>query len=166
LRREDLPHRVRWLNDPEIREGLGRATWATMAEETRWWEGLRRRRDEVSFAIRDEAGVLIGNCGLRNIHRWRRTAVLGLFIGEKTHWRRGYGREALTLLLAHAFRDLGLERVTLAVRKDNVRAVGLYRAAGFRVDSEGEEDLFRDGHLHPVLRMSLRAEDFPSPSTG
>lgn len=160
LTRQDLPDRIRWLSDPSIAEGVGRVGPPTLVQETRWWEGLDRRDSELSLVIEDEEGVSIGNAGLRNIH-WRRgVATLGFFIGERSRWRRGYGREALDLLLGYAFRDLGLREVLLTVQKDNAAAVGLYEAVGFRTVTERMEDVFRDGRWRPVLHMHLTASDW------
>lgn len=89
-----------------------------------------RRSDRATFGIYDESGAYIGTAELYEVRGV--TATLGIIIGEKTHWNRGYGPEAMHALLGHAFRDLGLEQVRLSTFGDNTRAQAAFRKVGFR----------------------------------
>lgn len=89
-----------------------------------------RRRDRATFGIFDEHGEYIGTCELYDIRRDQ--ATLGIIIGEKSHWNRGYGPEAVRALLSHAFDDLGLDRVVLNTYGDNERAQIAFAKVGFR----------------------------------
>ena len=89
-----------------------------------------RRTDRETFGIFDEEGAYIGTIELYDVRD--ASATLGIIIGEKTHWNRGYGPEAIQALLGYAFGDLGLERVKLSTFADNVRARAAFRKAGFR----------------------------------
>ena len=88
-----------------------------------------RRADRETFGIFDERDAYIGTIELYDVRR--ASATLGIIIGEKTHWSRGYGPEAIHALLEYAFDDLGLERVTLSTFADNARARAAFRKAGF-----------------------------------
>lgn len=89
-----------------------------------------RRSDRATFGIYDETGAYIGTAELYELRG--ATATLGIIIGEKTHWSRGYGPEAIHALLGHAFHDLGLENVRLSTFGDNERAQAAFRKVGFR----------------------------------
>lgn len=89
-----------------------------------------RRSDRATFGIFDEAGAYIGTAELYELRG--ATATLGIIIGEKSHWNRGYGPEAVHALLGHAFRDLALEKVRLSTFGDNERAQAAFRKVGFR----------------------------------
>ena len=69
------------------------------------WEAAGDDPDSVNFAIgaNDAAGRLIGQCGLYRHDHFGRTVELGITIGARDHWGRGYGREAVGLLVDHAF---------------------------------------------------------------
>jgi len=75
---------------------------------------------KIEFAI-EAGGAYIGRCGLYNIDRTARHAELGIGIGDKEYWGRGYGREAVGLLLDYAFRFRNLRRVWLEVYAANER---------------------------------------------
>lgn len=89
-----------------------------------------RRPDRATFGIFDEAGDYIGTVELYDIGAQR--ATLGIIIGEKTHWGRGYGPEAMEALLSYAFDTLHLERVVLSTFGDNLRAQAAFKKVGFR----------------------------------
>jgi RimJ/RimL family protein N-acetyltransferase len=61
---------------------------------------------------------------------------VGIVLGEKDCWGKGYGPEALRLLLGYAFKDLGLRRIVLHVHRRNYRAIRAYKKVGFTESSE------------------------------
>lgn len=65
-------------------------------------------------------------------------ATLGIIIGEKSCWGRGYGTLACRAVLDHAFSSLGLERVKLSTFEHNWRARRAFEKAGFRLERIGE----------------------------
>jgi len=83
------------------------------------------------FVIENEESRPIGTCGLRGIERSTGTATLGIMIGEKQAWGRGYGTAAVKALLRHAFEELGLTEVRLSCHVDNTRALRCYEKSGF-----------------------------------
>ena len=87
------------------------------------------RRDRETFGILDETGAYIGTIELYDIRY--DVATLGIIIGEKSHWSRGYGPEAITALLEFAFGALGLSRMRLSTFGDNLRAQQAFKKVGF-----------------------------------
>jgi RimJ/RimL family protein N-acetyltransferase len=88
-----------------------------------------RRSDRRTYGIHDELGEFIGLLELYDLSRT--SATLGIIIGERSHWNRGYGPEAIAAVLAVAFRELRLEQVKLTTFADNLRAQAAFRKAGF-----------------------------------
>lgn len=88
-----------------------------------------RRADRETFGIFDENATYIGTVELYDIRY--SSATLGIIIGEKTHWGRGYGPEAISALLEHAFITLGLDEVRLSTFGDNLRAQAAFKKIGF-----------------------------------
>ena len=110
---------------------------------------------EQLFAILDEAGALIGRTGLFAIDLRRGSAELGIVIGERDHWGRGYGRDAVGALVDFGFGALGLERISLFTFPTNRRAQRAFEAAGFR----GLRQLRRfslERGTHTELEMEIR----------
>lgn len=163
IERADIPNFVRWFNDPEVRRFLLRHRPLSQAEEERWFEEQLSRTDTLILAIEVQVGeewVHIGNIGLHRIDLKNRTATLGIVIGEKAFWGKGYGREALRVLLRYAFFELGLHRVELETFAFNERALRCYRAVGFKEVGVRRQALFRDGAFHDLILMDLLAEEF------
>jgi RimJ/RimL family protein N-acetyltransferase len=89
-----------------------------------------RRHDRETYGIFDETNTYIGTVELYDIRY--SSATLGIIIGERSHWSRGYGPEAIHALLEYAFKTLGLERVRLHTFGDNLRAQNAFKKVGFR----------------------------------
>lgn len=89
-----------------------------------------QRLDRATFGIFDERDDFIGTTELYDVRAGRGT--LGIIIGEKTHWSRGYGPEAMHALLGYAFGHLGLQLVMLETFGDNERAQTAFKKVGFR----------------------------------
>lgn len=88
-----------------------------------------RRADRETFGIFDEHDDYIGTIELYDLNG--SYATLGIIVGERSHWGRGYGPEAVQALLMYAFDVLGLERIRLSTFADNVRAQAAFKKTGF-----------------------------------
>lgn len=171
LERTDLPHFVRWFNDPEVRQGLSRYLPLSMAEEEIWFENILKREAierPLGIEVKSEhmpsnkgeeqlqpGWTLIGNAGFFNIDWRNRSAELGIMIGEKTCWNKGFGSETLRLLLRHGFTTLNLHRIYLRVYEDNPRAIRAYQKSGFTLEGRLRQAEFHDGQYHDVLVMGV-----------
>jgi RimJ/RimL family protein N-acetyltransferase len=85
-----------------------------------------------SLAIEDNGGRHIGNVMYYNIDTLRREAEIGITIGEREFWNRGYGADAVRALAQHIFRVTGFRRVYLKTLDWNRRAQRSFEKAGFR----------------------------------
>ncbi|MDZ7705574.1 MAG: GNAT family N-acetyltransferase [Trueperaceae bacterium] len=88
-----------------------------------------RRSDRATYGVFDDLGDYIGTIELYDLGRT--TATLGIIIGERTHWGKGYGTEAIRALLTYAFEGLGLELIKLNTFADNLRAQAAFKKVGF-----------------------------------
>lgn len=161
--REDVAKFHKWINDPEVTRGLALYLPMSMADEENWFDNLSKRDpNEKPLAIeirKGKAWKLIGNCGVFGIELTHRSGELGIMIGNKSEWDKGYGSEAMTLLLRHTFETLNLNRAFLRVYADNVRAVRSYEKAGFVLEGRLREAVYKHGKYDDVLIMSvLRSE--------
>jgi diamine N-acetyltransferase len=123
---------------------------------------LKRPPHEHPFVIEVREGDKwrpIGNCGFHNLD-WRcRSAEVGIMIGEKNYWNRGYGTDAMRLLLKHGFGTLNLNRIYLYVYQNNPRAIRTYEKAGFVHEGVRRQAAYKDGQYIDILMMSvLRSE--------
>jgi RimJ/RimL family protein N-acetyltransferase len=157
--RADLPLFVEWLNDPEVRRGLMLHLPLSIAEEEQWFENmLASPQDErpLVIEVKEEDGwLMIGNSSFHNLDWRNRNAELGIFIGDKSYWDRGYGTEVMQLLLKHGFNTLNLHLVYLRVYEDNQRAIRAYEKVGFVHDGRLRQMIYKDGKFLDVLFMSV-----------
>lgn len=152
-----------WLNDPEIQHFQGgRYPWSLAAEE----EWMRTRTtapltfSDVSLAIDTRDGRHIGTTGLRGAFPENREATLGIMIGDKDYWSKGFGADAVTALLRFAFTEMNLHRVELEVFADNNRGIACYRKCGFVEEVRRRQYRFRSGHWVDELTMGILRDEF------
>ena len=145
--RGDLPTFVRWFNDPEATQFLLRGPPMSLEEEEQWYADMLKREDRV-FCIETMEGKLIGNIGIMQLDWTNRRAEIGVMIGEKEYWSRGYGTEAITLLLRYMFEELNLERVGLFATRPTCGRSAATRSAASAVEGKLRHHLFRNGALH------------------
>lgn len=159
LEREHLPRCVNWFNDPEVTRFLARETPLTMEQEERWYKDYRAKIDEEIYAIEVE-GRHIGNIGLHSIDRTNRKANVGIVIGEKEYWSKGFGADAMTTALRYAFGALGLHKVNLDVIEYNARALHLYEKCGFVQEGVRRDEILKRERYVNLIRMSILEEEF------
>lgn len=157
-------------SDTEILHGywsdLGMATRAsnrpprtyTVEATQAMFDGFAKQEDMVRFVIEVDDEV-VGDCSLHDIDTHNRTCDVGISIG-RPHWSKGYGQEALRLLVDFAFRHHNMHRVALEALADDPRAVGCYRKVGFVEEGRLRQRDWRDGEYHDVLIMGILDEEW------
>jgi len=116
-------------------------------------------RDGATFAIEVD-GKYIGGCGLFGFSETDRTAELGIGIGDKAYWNKGYGREAVGLLLDYAFRLRNWRRVWLRVWGNNERGIRAYRACGFVEEGRLRDHVWSAGAYYDLVVMGILREEW------
>jgi RimJ/RimL family protein N-acetyltransferase len=165
ISRENLPVYKRWFRVYETQRLLGQLPVPVTDEfEEDWYDAMSRRtgRGEVySFSIRTLADdELIGNCSLFDVNHKNRRAELGIVIGEKEYWGRGYGTDAMSVLLRFGFDELNLHRVELQVYDFNPRGIRAYEKLGFVHEGRRREVVWREGAYHDMLLMSILEDEW------
>jgi RimJ/RimL family protein N-acetyltransferase len=84
-----------------------------------------------------------------------RTAWLGIGIGEPEYRGRGYGTDAMRLLVGYGFRELDLHRIQLGVLANNPRAIRCYEKVGFVREMVRRAEIYRDGQRIDAIYMGL-----------
>jgi diamine N-acetyltransferase len=164
LRRDDHRISVAWRNDPAVRDYIMGYRFPVTAEmEADWVERVLKDqgRTRLVLAIEDlRDGALVGFVYLSDIDWISRTAEFGILIGDKSRQGRGFGHEALELIVAHAFGVMGLERIFLRVAAYNRPAIQLYRRFGFVDEGRMRRHVLLANRRHDVLLMGLLRSEF------
>lgn len=163
VEREDVKKYYEWVNDPEVTRHLSLYLPMSTVDEENWFDGLAKRSQAekpLAIEIKDGNGWrMIGNCGVFDIDPVGRMAELGIMLGEKQEWGKGYGTEVMSLLVRHCFETLNLNRVFLRVYGENSRARRAYQKAGFVEEGRMREAVYKHGKYDDVILMSvLRSE--------
>ena len=132
----DAPNDYRWRTDAELAHYDAARPFAAT-----YHDYLALYRDELSYpspyrhslAIEDLDGRHIGNAMYYNIDTVRREAEIGITIGERDYWGRGYGADAVKTLVISIIEATGFRRVYLKTLDWNTRAQRAFERAGFRV---------------------------------
>jgi [ribosomal protein S5]-alanine N-acetyltransferase len=154
---EELLKRYRWSLDDELQYWSGSLPGGRTYEQFCETVGQRdwpRDGRRISYAILDLDDRLIGMVSCYNIERDRGMGELGVYIGDKPLWSRGYGSDAIIAFARHLFADLGFRSVYLHTYESNVRAQRSYDRVGFIRQAVRRRYSPRIGY-HDEVRMSL-----------
>jgi RimJ/RimL family protein N-acetyltransferase len=113
------------------------------------------------FSIRTLADDrLVGGTDIEVVNWNGRDAFVAIFIGDRNDWGKGYGTDAMRILLRYAFMELNLWRVSLGVFEYNPRAIRSYEKAGFRHEGRVRQSLNREGRRWDNLFMSILRDEW------
>lgn len=162
IRREDLPRLNEFNNDVAVELAGGGDPPMPQALERLEAEFDSSTggggRDGTTFAIEVD-GVMIGQCALFALDSVAHRMELGITIGDQAYWGKGYGREALQLLVDYGFRHHNLHRIFLKVHARNERAIRAYSACGFAEEGRLRQHVWSDGSYDDLVIMGhLRRE--------
>jgi RimJ/RimL family protein N-acetyltransferase len=128
--REDF----KWQTDPELAQldasvVLDMPFRQYLSEYT--YELCYPNPNRHEFSIETLEGKHIGNCVYYNVNEKESKAEIGILIGDRDYWNRGYGTETINLLLEYLFKKTRLERVYLTTLDWNIRAQSCFIKCGF-----------------------------------
>lgn len=146
-----------WLNDQEADQYTDHAMWPNTPEKMHaFFDHVRDSREDLVLAIVEkETNCHVGNVALHQINWIHRRAELAILVGELSATAKGYGTEAVTLLVDYAFRKLNLHRIALGVNAENSAAIRCYKKAGFKEEGRFADDFLRDGIYTETIRMAI-----------
>ncbi|HWQ29789.1 MAG TPA: GNAT family protein [Negativicutes bacterium] len=159
---EDAEIYAGWINDIDVSIYLtSTPKLYSLQKEREILESLSK--EGYCFAIIDaEKDKLIGNIGLEDVDFVDRKGVLGIFIGDKAYWGKGYGEEAIRLLLDYSFNILNLNSMMLIVNGFNKRAMRCYEKCGFKFIGKRREAYIIGTDKYDEYYMDILASEFNS----
>lgn len=159
---KDIKQAQAFINDPEIKYYLTPSVPfpVTLEDEKKFINSQSAFKDTYSFAIETLDGVYIGGCGLNKVDWKNRSVVVGIFIGDKNYWSKGYGTDAMKVLVDFIFDEMNINRIQLNVYSFNKRAIRSYEKVGFKVEGVLRKALFKAGEYHDDIVMGLLKEEY------
>lgn len=154
-----------WVND--IESSLGMIFLSSIIGEQGEKEAMAKLRDGLNFAIVDSStDKVIGTCGIPSIDERNRHCEVGIFIGDPEKRQKGYGTEAMSLLLEFAFSILNLHSVALRVYSFNKPAIRCYEKCGFKFAGSLRHAKRIGGSWYDELIMDILEDEFESRIVG
>ena len=163
LKIEDVEPAYEYMSDPEVLLNLspGIPYPMTLEREKQWFQSQIEMKDIYNFAIEDiETGLYIGGCGINKIDWKNRVATVGIYIGDKDFRGKGYGTEAMGLLIDFVFKQMNMNRIQLFVFSFNERAIKSYEKSGFIEEGRMKQALYRNGKYYDEVVMAILREDY------
>jgi RimJ/RimL family protein N-acetyltransferase len=161
----------RWQMDSEYHR-LADSDPAMLTSEKKLKEQFEKKIEDgfaprrYSFSVRTLAedayiGYFVLIVDLINSEAW-----VGIGIGERDFWGKGYGTDMMRLCLQYAFTELNMHRVSLGLHEYNPRALRAYEKVGFQIEGTTRKDIFREGKRTGGLWMGILREEWLAMQVG
>ena len=158
LKKEDVSIILQWHEDIGFLRLLDSNAAVPKSEDEilLWINECARDQNTINLGIRLlEREMLIGTIGIFNIEWSNRVGDIVVGIGNRQNWGKGYGNEALNLIIYYAFNELNFHRLGINVLSYNERAIALYERTGFQQEGVMREFGMRDGKRYDLIFYGL-----------
>lgn len=156
---------VRWQRDTELHRLLDGGP-ARLNSEKKIKEWIDKqvetgfKPEQYFFSVR----TLVEDKHIGFLAIWtdlvHREAWVGLAIGERDLWSKGYGTDMMKLCQQYVFTELGMERLSLGLHAYNPRALRAYEKCGFRLEGRTRQELLREGKRYDSMWMGILREEW------
>jgi len=167
----DVPLLIQWFTDRDVLHWLHLSEdppelAGSMEAHRECWERMRDDPTHLWWCTETTEGQPIGEIGLLAIHPTHHRAELAITIGVQEYRNRGYGAEAIGVLLRHAFETMGLRRVQLITDEDNARGTRCYEKCGFVREGQLRAHRLRYGKPLDMVVMAVLKEEWSRENRG
>lgn len=159
---DDCRHFNKWESKGHVKEFL-------TIEDSRNYEEIVRElilyeRDETKLQftiVFKEKSKAIGRVYISRIDKKLESLdITRIYIGEEDYLGKGYGKEAMVILLRFCFEDLKMERVTLDTFEGNKKASNLYKSLGFIDEGIFRHGTKKKGKFYHLKLKSMLSEEY------
>lgn len=156
---EDAAFFAYWFNQPQVMFQCGFTDPTDEVHERFTIENSHKSEDSIWFTITDLNGSILGETGLLRMWPAWHCTDLSIIIPDPQKQHKGYGTEAIRLMLDLAFHSYDMNRVAIGVVGQNTNALAFYRKIGFRQEGIQEQGYYYNGEYSDFVMMRiLRSE--------
>lgn len=157
LEKSDIDNIMGWVNNTEVtRYLLAFTVPLSRAMEEKWLErAMYHTSTDKLFAIETLEGEYLGGCGIHHIDAINRHAEVGIAIGKEDFLGKGYGRDALNVLIKLGFHQLNLNKIYLRVFSNNLRGIRCYQKLGFKEVGRLKQHRYSEGQWQDEIIMEV-----------
>jgi [ribosomal protein S5]-alanine N-acetyltransferase len=149
---------LKWMNDADITKTIGRFDYLMPVSRKKLVEYYNSidRENTVFLAIylsttrtnkKSRKGIFIGTLKIYDVDKLARRASIGIVIGDKQKWGRGYARTAIHIAMRYIFEVLGLNKITAGYLANNIGIEKAFQKNGFQREAIFKEQAFFAGEL-------------------
>lgn len=159
---EDLPAVKAINDDPGVRGNVVGWGWPNSNSEMQRWHQQSQGGSTHRWVVADEDGAVIGVTGLWDVDWQSRHALTALKIGGANPVRgRGLGTDAIMLVMAFAFHDVGLNRLYGSILTTNHASFRAYvEKCGWTHEGTSRQHVWRHGEFVDLRQVAVLKEDF------
>ncbi|WP_425447222.1 GNAT family N-acetyltransferase [Dethiothermospora halolimnae] len=161
-REEDLDKLLKIMNEVEYKRNVAsRIPYpVTLKDVKEDFEKISGYKDYYDFAIESiDKGQYIGECGIKSVDWKNRKTEIYIFLG-KDYLDKGYGTDAMEVLLNFIFNEMNLHKVKLTVFSFNTRAIRCYEKCGFKIEGTLRDELYKGGKYHHIIEMGILKDEY------
>ena len=155
----DAPLLTRWYGDLYINRFTTRKK-PTLKRVKQKIREIQKMKDSYQFMVKTDQGLCIGTASLLRQGPGDQSMVIGLMIGNKDYWSKGYGSDIIDIILRFGFGKLKLHRIEADIFEYNFRAIGLCKKFRFKREGIRREQIFYGGTWHDVIHFGLLRKEW------
>ncbi len=159
---EDVKQWYGWFNDELVTYWMDKRRFPnTHKKQSEYLENISKSANDLQLAIvAKNKEKLIGTVGLHDIDYINRAADISVIIGEKQYLGKGIGKEAVSLLIDHAFTTLNLNKITAGAIEANKASCGLFKSLGFKKEGLLRGQIYLHGDYRNVVKFGLLSKEY------
>ena len=152
-RLSDAANDYAWKTDPELAKLTAAPPLKTsFTDYLLKYAGQLRRSTKHEFGIETLDSRHIGNCACYGINQARSEAEVGIIIGDRNYWDKGYGQDALNTMVSYILGQMKLKRIHLKTLISNKRAQKCFAKCGFTTYGQ----IVKNGHSFVLMELLLK----------
>ena len=157
---DDVYAYTRWSNDYEVMRFFGGEQSNTHWEPDKEAHEKKMKNGNEFSIIDKETDTVIGNVSFIGEDNINRNAKIGITIGEKDYWSKGYGSDTLRLMLDFGFNVRSYNTIYLNVYEFNKRGIACYEKVGFKKQGVWRDCLIIGEKKYDCFYMDILASEY------
>ena len=160
---KDLEKWTSWFNDRETTLFMNKRVFPnTLVQQKKHLDNSKVDKNNLQFAIvlKDEEKSLIGSIGIHKIDWVHITGDISILIGEKIGLGKGIGKEAIKILVNHAFLKMNLRKITAGMWSENIGSKKAFEANGFSLEGTRRKQFEANGKFYDSFEYGLLREEW------
>ena len=151
-----------WLNDEDIIKHLVTKKGHTLKSLSNYIQSHLEKKTVMYAIIIKENKTHIGNIKIDPINKSDMSGELGILIGDKSSWGKGYGKEVIHCLTKYGFETLRLARIEAWCYEKNTGSLRAFLSIGYSIEGFMKKKYISDGVRCGAFELAMLREEFNS----